>query len=122
MSVWSRRTLSGSTNGRAITITTSEPGTTIHAVSTATNVRDTIYLWAQSIATDGLMREITLNWGGTGSRDQIYSQIPGRDGLYAVVPGLSLDGGTSTGSGIAVYALGTATGQIQLFGYVDRAS
>lgn len=117
MAIMTRLPLSGSTNGKSISITSAEPGQTIHTVSTATAVKDTLYLFAQNIATD-TTRELTLNWGGTGSRDAMYFNILSRDGLYGIVPGLTLIGATD----IVVRGYGTSTGSLLIYGYVDRAS
>ena len=51
MAIMSRQPLSGSTNGTGITISSSQPGTAIHTVSSATYINDTVYLWAGNLST-----------------------------------------------------------------------
>ena len=117
MAIFTRHPLSGSTNGKPMTIIDTDPGTTIHTVSTATALRDQVYLWAMNNSTSAY-RELTLLWGGTGTRDYIFVQVPNRDGLFNIVPGLTLVGATD----IVVRAYGTSTSNLTILGYVDRAS
>ena len=117
MAVYSTLPLSGSTNGRPIAIlSTASPGTTLHTVSTATAIRDHVYGWVWNQATT--QSELTIEWGGTSTLDQMTLTIPARDGAYAVLPGAALIGATD----IVVRAFATATNRLFAFGHVDRAT
>ena len=117
MTVWSRLPLSGSVNGRPIAIlSTASPGTTIHTVSTATAVRDSVYGWVWNMATTNSI--LTIEWGGTATLDQMVLTIPAQDGAYAVLPGMTLVGATD----IVVRGFATATNRLFFGGYTDRAT
>lgn len=123
MATWSRQQLSGSSNGLPIPINaTSSPGTTIHAVPTATTTKDAVYVWLFNMAT--MQSQVTLEMFGTGSNFQMTQTIPSQDGAYAVLPGVALNGGTATGSttGNTLNIFATASNRIAAFGYVDRAT
>ena len=117
MTVWSRLPLSGSVNGRPIAIlSTASPGTTIHTVSTATAVKDSVYGWTWNQATTNSI--LTIEWGGTSTLDQMVLTIPAQDGAYAVLPGMTLIGATD----IVVRGFATATNRLFFGGYADRAT
>jgi hypothetical protein len=118
---FSRQPLSGSPSGRSITPLTSQPGTVIHTVSTATNVKDIIYLWITNLSTTEA-RLIDYYHGGTESNDRTSFLIPPLSGPINFIPGWTLFGGTSTGaiSGFTCYYVGTASNNVKVWGYVDR--
>ena len=118
---FSRQPLSGSLSGRGLTPITSQPGTVIHTVSTATNIKDIIYLWMTNLSTSEY-RTMDLYMGGTESNDRQTFVLPPSDGLFACMPGITLFGGTSTGAlgGFTVYFVGTASNNVKCWGYVDR--
>lgn len=108
--------LSGSVNGRPIPITaTGSVGNSIHTVSTSTSSFDEIWLYATNNSANAT--NLTLEFGNTGSADQIQSSIPSRTGLYLIVPGIPLRG-NSTPPVVRAYA-GTS-GSISLSGWVNR--
>lgn len=115
---YTRQILSGSTNGRPISVAaTSSPGTTIHTVvATATNSREEIYLYAHLLATDN--QRLTVEFGGTSTQDAIQQDLADGDGLHVIVPGVSL---TATTSIVRAYATGGA-GEIAIGGWVNRAT
>ena len=107
----SRRVLSGSTNGQPIAVTaTSSPGTTIN-VASATKI-NMITLTAKNTAT--VDRILTIEWGGTSTRNHIIGVIPAQDSLYMQVDNMPIEGTTAT---IAAFA--TATSGLDILGYVD---
>lgn len=117
MAVWSRIPLSGSTNGRPISIdSTAAPGTTIHTVSTATAIKDMLYLWVYNTATTN--RELKYLHGTTATGSEMTQTIPAQDGMYAISPGPTLNGATGMISGIWA----TATGALFVVGHVNRAT
>ena len=95
---------------------TSSPGTTVHTVGpTTTNGRDEVYVDVTNGATAEAIA--TLEWGGTGTEDQILFTVPPEDGVYRIIPGWAL---TATDSIVRMFA--TATGVLRVGGYVNRAT
>ena len=114
---YSKQLLSGSTNGQMIEVDgTSSPGTTIHnVVATTTDAREEVYLYAMNGATTNSI--LTIEWGGTGTEDQVVFTVPFQDGVYQVIPG-----GVLTATTSIVRAFGTATGRLDILGWVNRAT
>lgn len=111
MATFSKQLLSGSTNGRPISVAaTATPGTTIHTAHAT--ALDEIWLWAQNIDTSN--RKLTIEFGLTTTADTFEFTVPTEDGLYLVIPGLIL-----TGSAV-LRAFGAAAGAINAVGYVNR--
>jgi len=114
MATFTKQILSGSTNGRPISITqTATAGTLIHtAHATAT---DEVWLWANNTSTSDV--KLTIEFGGvTDPGDLIEVTIPAEDGLKMVIPGLVLTGG------LVVRAFAATTAVINISGYVNRIS
>ena len=108
---YTKKLLSGSTNGRGIKIANSS--TTIHtAVAGSTDI-DEIWLYAvNSAAAD---YKVTFEWGGTTDPDDhIEITLPAQSGLSLIAPGIPLNGG------LIVKAKGDTTNVINVFGYVNR--
>lgn len=89
MASFTKKELSGSTDGRQIKVAaTSSPGTTIHTAvaSTSTGVYDEIWLYATN--SDTTDRKLTIQFGGTTSPDDEVEQvIPAEGGKIFVIPG-----------------------------------
>lgn len=117
MATWSRRILSGSSNGIPIAISdtsTATTVTTIHTGATATAIIDHVYLWAANIGS--IDRTITFDWGATGIGGRIQVSIPFQDGAYKVADGWPVQG-------VPITCYGTATDTVvKVFGYVNRAT
>jgi len=112
MATFSKALLSGSTNGRQIkVVATASSGTLIHTAHAT--ALDEIWLYAvNDTATDRLL---TIQWGGTtATDDDIEFTVRAQNGLYLIVPGLLLTGGT------VVRAFCAAANAIQISGYVNR--
>jgi hypothetical protein len=75
---------------------------------------DEIWLYAvNDTATDRLL---TIQWGGTtATDDDIEFTVKAQNGLYLIVPGLLLTGGTVVRAFCAA-----AANAIQISGYVNR--
>ncbi len=116
---YSKQILSGSTNGRMVEVNnTTSPGTTIHTVqATATVAREEVYLYAMNGGTATAGHTLTVEWGGTGTADQIKVTIPPEDGLFQINPGMAFTATTSI-----IRAFATATGLFRLGGWVNRAT
>jgi hypothetical protein len=113
MATYSKTTLSGSTNGRQIkVVATASAGTLIHTAHAT--ALDEIWLYAvNDTATDRLL---TIQWGGTtATDDDIEFTVKAQNGLYLIVPGLILTGGTVVRAFCAA-----AANAIQISGYVNR--
>lgn len=113
MATYSKTTLSGSTNGRQIkVVATASAGTLIHTAHAT--ALDEIWLYAvNDTATDRLL---TIQWGGTtATDDDIEFTVKAQNGLYLIVPGLILTGGTI----VRAYCAAAANA-IQISGYVNR--
>lgn len=114
MATYTKRILSGSTNGRAIKVAaTSTPGTTIHTAVTGTSDFDEIYIYAGN--TDAATTKLTIEWGGTTSPDDLIElNIPGEAGLVLVIPGLILN------NACVVKAFAASGNIITITGFVNR--
>jgi len=113
MATFSKALLSGSTNGRQIkVVATASSGTLIHTAHAT--ALDEIWLYAvNDTATDRLL---TIQWGGTTTTDDdIEFTVRAQNGLYLIVPGLLLTGGTVVRAFCAA-----AANAIQISGYVNR--
>lgn len=93
MATYSKRVLSGSTDGRPIkVVATATAGTTIHTATATSGEIDELWLWA--INTDTATRKLTIELGGTTAPDDlIVVGTPPESGLVLVVPGLPLRNG-----------------------------
>jgi len=120
MATFTKTTLSGSTQGKAIKVAaTASTGTTIHATGTSSSIIDEVWLYAYNSSASAVV--LTIQYGGTTSVDNdIKLSIPATSGLTLVVPGLIL---TGTGSAAnTVYAYAGTTNVITINGYVNRIS
>jgi hypothetical protein len=117
MASYSKLTLSGSTDGRAIKVAaTATAGTLIHTASSTATTYDEIWLYAQN--TDTTARKLTIEWGGTTSPDDLIEATIGPEqGLVLVAPGLLLKGNATA---LIVRAFATSADVITIHGYVNR--
>ena len=117
MATFSKLTLSGSTDGRAIKVAaTATPGTTIHTGSATATTYDEIWLYAMN--TDSSDRKLTIEWGGTASPDDLIElTIAAESGLVLVTPGLLIKGNATQ---LIVRAFAATTNVITIHGYVNR--
>lgn len=115
MSTFSKLPLSGSTDGRGVTVvaTAIATGTTIHTATADATLVDNITLYAYN--DDTVARTLTVGWGGTTSPgDTIIQSIPAQSGLTLVVADLVLR------NSLVVKASGSVASKIVLHGYVNR--
>lgn len=117
MATFTKRKLSGSTDGKGIKVTqTATPGDTIHTATTGTSAADDydeIYLYAVNANT--LALKLTVEFGGTTSPDNLIEMtIPGESGLECIVPGLPLQ------NGAVVKAFCASANLVMIYGYVNR--
>lgn len=115
MATYSKRLLSGSTNGKGINITqTATLGNTIHTAVSGANDFDEIRLWAVNISTSAV--KLTIEWGSATGTDNIEVTIPGESGLVLVIPGLILN------NALVVTAFAGTTAVITIHGFVNRVT
>lgn len=88
MATFSKRLLSGSTNGRGIKVAaTATPGTLVHTAVVGTTNMDEVWLYVYNSHSTTV--QLTIEWGGvTGPDDHIKVGVPSQQGLLLVVPGL----------------------------------
>lgn len=117
MATFSKITLSGSTDGRAIKVAaTATAGTTIHTGSATATTYDEVWLYAQN--TDSTDRKLTIEWGGVSSPDDLIEfTVKAENGLYLIVPGLVLKGNATP---LVVRAFAATADVVTIHGYVNR--
>ena len=116
MPTYSKLKLSASTSGRPIKVAaTASAGTTIHVTLGSASI-DEIYLYANN--TDTVIRNLTIQWGGTTSPDDsIVVGIAPQSGIFLVVPGLIV---VDTGAAVTIRAFANIANVINITGYVNR--
>ena len=114
MATFTKRLLSGSTNGRQIKVTaTATAGTLLHTAVAGTDDLDEIWLWAVNTSAAAVV--LTVEWGGTTSPDDlIVVEIPEDKGLILVAPGLVLQ------NELVVRAFAASANVIEIAGFVNR--
>ena len=119
MATFTKKILSGSTDGRAIKVAaTTSAGTTIHTGPTNTAHIDEVWLYASN--TDTTARKLTIEWGGTTSPDDLIElTIPPEAGLVLVVPGLIIKGNASA---LVVRAFCASANEVTISGWVNTIS
>jgi len=112
MATYSKIQLSGGTTGKNIKVAaTATAGTLIHTAH-ATSI-DEIWLWC--VNSDSTDRKLTIEFGGvTAPDDLIEVTIPAEDGLYLVVPGLTLT------NSLVVRAFAATANVLSINGFVNR--
>jgi len=113
MAIYSKELLSGSTNGRPILVTGTGTGSSV--LIHQAHVTATEEIWIYASIPLGVDDNLTLEFGGTTSPDDlIVMQILSQQGLFVVIPGLIL-----RRPGIVRAWAGTAN-QINVCGFVNR--
>ena len=90
MSTFTKRVLSGSTNGKGIKVAaTATAGTTIHTAVAGTSDWDEIWLWCVNSSSSDV--KLTLEYGEATAPDgNIEYVVPAEDGLKIILPGTIL--------------------------------
>ena len=113
MATFSKIPLSGSTNGKGISVAASAtPGTTIHTAVAGTSSFDEVWIYAVNTSTSAV--KLTIEYGSTATVDNIELTIGGEAGLVVVVPGLFLN------NSLVVSAFAGTANFISIHGYVNR--
>jgi hypothetical protein len=116
MATFTKKKLSGSTDGLAIKVTGTSTGATVTVhtavASTTAGVFDEIWLYANNTSTSAV--KLTLEWGtATAADGNIELTIAAESGLVLVVPGLILQNAK------VVKAFAATADVILLSGYVN---
>lgn len=115
MSTFSKSVLSGSTNGLSIAVAaTASPGTTIHTGPTATTSLHEVWLWASNYSSTPQV--LTLEWGGTETKDRLSQTVSITSGLQLITPGLVLSGNATP---VVIKAYANVTNNISIVGFVN---
>ena len=114
MATFTKKTLSASTDGKAIKVAaTATAGTLLHTGSTTTTTLDEIWLYAVNSSASSV--KLTIEWGEATAPDgNIEQTIPAESGLYLIAPGLLLQ------NSLVVKAFAGTANVICIHGYVNR--
>jgi len=114
MSAFTKRALSGSTNGKGIKVVqTATAGTTIHTAITGETDWDEIWLWCVNSSAADV--KLTLEYGGVASPDDhIEYTVPAEDGLKIILPGTLLQ------NGLILKAFAGSANVLIIHGFVNR--
>ena len=116
MATFSKSILSGSTDGKQIKVAANaSAGTVIHTGSTTPETLHEVWLYA--VNTDTSDRKLTIEWGGTGSPDDLIEfTVEAENGLYLIVPGLIIKGNATP---LVVRAFAATANVVCISGYVN---
>jgi hypothetical protein len=114
MATFSKRLLSGSTDGKAIKVVqTATAGTTIHTAVSGTSNIDEIWLYAINSSASSV--KLTIEWGQADAPDgNIELTVLPEAGLVTVIPGLLLQ------NSLVVKAFAGTANVIMIHGFVNR--
>ena len=115
MATFSKRLLSGSTDGKAVKVTGTGTGSTVtvHTAVTGTTNLDEIWIYANNTSASAV--KLTLEWGtATAADGNIELSIAAESGLVLVTAGLLLQ------NSLVVKAFAGTADVILIHGYVNR--
>ena len=114
MATFSKRLLSGSTDGKAIKVVqTATAGTTIHTAVSGTSDIDEIWLYAVNSSASAV--KLTLEWGeATAPYGNIELAVAAESGLVLLTAGLLLQ------NSLVVKAFAASANVILIHGFVNR--
>ena len=114
MATFSKRILSGSTDGKAIKVDQdATAGTTIHTAVSGTSDIDEVWIYAVNSSASSV--KLTIEWGDATAPDgNIEVTILPEAGLVTVIPGLLLQ------NSLVCKAFAGTANVILLHGYVNR--
>ena len=117
MATFTKKILSGSTDGKAIKVAaTATAGTAIHTASTTTTTIDEIWLYAVNSSASSV--KLTIEWGEATAPDgNIEVTILPEAGLVTVIPGLLIKGNATA---LVVKAFAGTANVICIHGFVNQ--
>jgi hypothetical protein len=117
MATFTKRLLSGSTDGKAIKVVqTATAGTTIHTAVSGTSSLDEVWLYAHNSSNAAV--KLTLEWGEATAPDGHIEINIGAEGtgLVLIAPGLLLQ------NSLVIKAFAGTANVVTITGYVNRIS
>lgn len=117
MATYSKKTLSGSTNGRAVLVSASIAGSavTIHTGPSASTSFDEVWLYASNPDTSSHI--LTIMWGGTTNpNDYINAIVPAYSAVTLLSPGLIIQGNATP---LVITAFADVSSKVAITGYVN---
>ena len=117
MATFTKKILSGSTDGKAVKVAqTATAGTTIHTGSATATTHDEVWLYAVNSSASAV--KLTIEWGEATAPDgNIELSVAAESGLVLVVPGLLLKGNATP---LVVKAFAATANVVMLHGYVNQ--
>ena len=117
MATFTKKILSGSTDGKAVKVAaTATAGTTIHTGSATTTTLDEIWLYAVNSSASSV--KVTIEWGQADAPDgNIEVTVLPEAGLVTVIPGLLIKGNATP---LVVKAFAGTTNVICIHGFVNQ--
>ena len=117
MATFTKKILSGSTDGKAVKVAaTATAGTTIHTGPTNTAHFHEVWLYAVNSSASAV--KLTIEWGEATAPDgNIEFTVPAESGLYLLVPGLPLQGNASA---LVVKAFAASANVVIVHGFVNE--
>ena len=115
MATYSKNLLSGSTNGKNISVTGNATGSavTVHTAISGTSNLDEIWLYATNTSAAAVV--LTVEFGGTTDQDDyIELELAADSGMTLIIPGLLLQ------NSLLVKAWAASADVININGYVNR--
>ena len=118
MATFTKKILSGSTDGKSIKVAASATaGTTIHTGAT-TPITTLDEVWIYAVNSSSSSVKLTIEWGEATAPDgNIEFTVPAESGLYLIVPGLPLQGNATA---LVVKAFAATANVVIIHGFVNE--
>jgi len=111
MATFSKRLLSGSVDGRPVSVTQlATPGNLVHTAH-ATAVDE---VWLYAVNRHTVPVKLTIEFGGITVGDSIEASLDVGGGAFLILPGVPLT------AALAVRAFAAVAGVVSVFGWVNR--
>ena len=115
MATYSKELLSGSTQGKNISVTGTTTGASVTVHTAVSGTTDLDEIWLYACNTSATARVLTIEYGGTTDQDDLVElEIAADSGWGLACPGLLLQ------NGLVVKAFAAAGDVININGFVNR--
>ena len=117
MATFTKKILSGSTDGKSIKVAaTATAGTTIHTGSATASTLDEVWIYAVNSSASSV--KLTIEWGEASAPDgNIELTVQPEAGLVTVIPGLLIKGNATP---LVVKAFAATANVICINGFVNQ--
>ena len=117
MATFTKKILSGSTDGKAVKVAaTATAGTTIHTGSATTTTLDEVWIYAVNSSASSV--KLTIEWGEATAPDgNIEVTVLPEAGLVTVIPGLLIVGNATP---LVVKAFAGTASVVAIHGFVNQ--